>query len=400
MTSTIDIQSPVFYRDPYPFYEMLRRQDPVHHVTQLDVWLVTRYDLVAEVFGDHRRFGKTWPEGVAPYNGQRPAEFAALDDIPADMLDSDPPDHTRLRRLVSKAFTPKAVEQQRDRILALVDGLIDAMLDKGEFDLVEDFAVPIPVRIISHILGVPETDYVQFQHWTVDFVRSFDVTQPAEVKHQGMAAHLKLLNYFDELVAQRRGRGGDDLISRLLEVEDHGDVLSHGDLLSMCVLMLFGGYETTFSLISNGTRLMLEHPEQRELMRTGPQMARAACEEIVRYESPVQRIGYIAQHDMLFGGTEIPKGGVVLACIGAANRDPAIFSDPHVLDITRANNKQIAFGRGVHYCIGAPLAILEASMAIPRALERMPDLHVVDAELDWAPTSAHRRLQTLRARSC
>ncbi|MBB5857490.1 cytochrome P450 [Amycolatopsis umgeniensis] len=393
----IDVRSPEFYRNPYPFYRLLREQDPVHHIAELGVWLVTRHDLVTEVFADQRRFGKTWPEGTAPLDGPRPEEFAALDEIPVDMLDSDPPDHTRLRRLVSKAFTPKAVEQQRPRIAEIVDELIDEMLGKPRFDLVRDFAIPIPVRIIGEILGVPAGDYTRFQNWTVDFVRSFDVTQPQEVKYKGMAAHLKLVEYFDELVRERRVAPGPDLISSLIKVEDEGDKLSRGDLLAMCVLMLFGGYETTFTLISNGTRLLLEHKEQRELLLARPELARQACEELVRYESPVQRIGYIARYDQEFGGKSLRKGDVVLACIGAANRDPAVFEEPDRLALDRSNTKQIAFGRGLHYCIGAPLAVLEAAVAIPRLLERVPRLTILDETLDWAPTSAHRRLQSLTA---
>lgn len=394
----IDIRSAAFCKNPYPSYDLLRRADPVHYVAELELWLVTRYDLVAQVFGDPRRFGKTWPEGTTPYGGPRPPEFSLLDELPTDMLDSDPPDHTRLRRLVAKVFTPKAVRRQETYIRETVDELIDEVLHEREFDLVEKFATPIPVWIISAVLGVPKSDYLQFQRWTVDFVRSFDVTQSAEVKHRGMAAHLRLVEYFDQLVTERRSRPGQDLISDLLTVEDQGDTFSRGDLLSMCVLLLFGGYETTFSLISNGIRLLIEHPDQRELLRRDPALIRAACEEFARFESPVQRIGYIAQDDLEFGGKHIERGDVVLACIGAANRDPEMFEFPDRLDITRNVNRQIAFGRGIHYCIGAPLAVLEASIAIPRLLERIPDLEIGDTELDWAPTSAHRRLQSLTVR--
>jgi cytochrome P450 len=244
----LDLQAPGFIRDPYPYYEILRQVDPVHHSTRLDVWLVTPHDLVSEVFSDAERFGKGWPEGVTPFGGPRPAEFAALDDLPTDMQDSDPPDHTRLRRLVSRAFTPRAVERQRSRVVEIVDELIDDIQQRPEFDAVADFALPIPARIISEILGVPSSDYPLFQQWTADFVRSFDITQGAEAKHRGMTAHLRLVEYFTHMVAERRRRPGPDMISALIEVEDGGDTLGHGDLLAMCVLLLFAGYETTLTL--------------------------------------------------------------------------------------------------------------------------------------------------------
>lgn len=393
----VDLRSASFTRDPYPTYEILREHDPVHHSRELGMWLVTRHDLVLEVLTDGRRFGKRWPAGTEPAG-----EGDTGAGLPASMLETDPPDHTRLRRLVAPFFTPPAVARLAPRVEQIVDELLADLDGRTELDVVADFALPLPIRVVTDLLGLPAADHDRFRHWTEAYVRSFDVTQGPEVREAGARAHQALADYFEVVVRERRATPAadrpQDMLSDLVGAHEDRDVLTEPELVSMCILLLFAGYETTFSMIANGIRLLLRDEDARRIVLEQPDRRKAACDEIMRYESPVQRVGYITQVETELGGVALRPGDVVLAGLGAANRDPAVFADPERLDLTRNAAKHLALGRGIHYCIGGPLALLEGSIAIPAFLQRFPALELVSDEPAWAPTSAHRRLTHLPVR--
>ena len=293
------------------------------------------------------------------------------------MLDRDPPDHTRLRGLASKAFTPRVVEGLRPRVQEIVDGLLDRVERRGTMDLIEEFAYPIPVNVICEMLGVPVEDHERFKGWSLDLARGLDsimLGPDSEVAKRSGLARQGLTDYFRALIAERRASPRGDLLSGLIAAEEAGDKLSEHELLATCILLLVAGHETTVNLIGNGTLALLRHPDQRQKLRARPELIGTAVEELLRYDGPVQRTARTPSEDVAIGGRTIPKGEIVMPFIGAADRDPAQFPDPDRLDITRAENRHIAFGLGIHFCLGAPLARVEGQIAINTLLGRMPRL--------------------------
>jgi len=309
------------------------------------------------------------------------------------MLDRDPPDHTRLRGLVSKAFTPKALESLRPRIQQIVDGLLDQIERRGEMDLIEEFAYPLPVIVICEMLGVPVEDHERFKHWGLDIARGLDAIMlppDSEVGKRSVSGRRALAEYFRALIAERRAAPRDDMLSALIAAEEAGDKLSEEELLASCILLLVAGHETTVNLIGNGTLALLKHPEQLRRLRENPGLIGSAVEELLRYDGPVQRTARIPSEDLVIGGKTIPKGEMVMPFLGAANRDPAQFPDPDRLDITRTDNRHIAFGMGIHFCLGAPLARMEGQIAISTLLRRLPKLALASQRPE------HRQSLTLR----
>jgi len=309
------------------------------------------------------------------------------------MLDRDPPDHTRLRGLVSKAFTPKALESLRPRIQQIVDGLLDQIERRGEMDLIEEFAYPLPVIVICEMLGVPVKDHERFKHWGLDIARGLDAIMlppDSEVGKRSVSGRRALAEYFRALIAERRAAPRDDMLSALIAAEEAGDKLSEEELLASCILLLVAGHETTVNLIGNGTLALLKHPEQLRRLRENPGLIGSAVEELLRYDGPVQRTARIPSEDLVIGGKTIPKGEMVMPFLGAANRDPAQFPDPDRLDITRTDNRHIAFGMGIHFCLGAPLARMEGQIAISTLLRRLPKLALA------SQLPEHRQSLTLR----
>jgi cytochrome P450 len=368
---TYNPMDPEVVADPYPTYARLRAEDPVHR-SPLGFWVLTRYDDVVFTLRDPR-FAK---EAIAPYVAARFGIEIPIERI--SMLDRDPPDHTRLRGLVSKAFTPRVVERLRPRIQEIVDRLLDAVEDRRAMDLIEDFAYPLPVIVICEMLGVPVADRARFKDWSLDVARGLDaLLLPGEpdVATRSMAARVALGQYFRELIAERRTspRGGD-LLSDLIAAEEAGDTLTEEELLSTCVLLLIAGHETTANLIGNGTLALLRHPEELRRLREEPGLIASAVEELLRYDGPVQRTARIPSEDVAIGGRTIPAGDMVMPFIGAADRDPAQFPDPDRLDLGRSDNRHIAFGWGIHFCLGAPLARVEGQIAIGALVRRLPKL--------------------------
>ncbi|HEY4910329.1 MAG TPA: cytochrome P450, partial [Methylomirabilota bacterium] len=334
-----------FIANPYPTYHRLRAEEPVHH-NPLGFWVLTRYEDVLVALRDPR-FAK---EAIAAFVAAR---FGfAPPGIGLSMLDRDPPDHTRLRGLVSKAFTPRVVEVLRPHIQRIVDGLLERVETAGSMDLIEDFAYPLPVIVICELLGVPVEDRDRFKQWGLDIARGLDaiwLPPDSEVAARSMASRHALSDYFRALIAERRASPRGDMLSALIAAEEAGDTLGEDELLATCILLLVAGHETTVNLIGNGTLALLRHPHELRRLRENPGLIASAVEELLRYDGPVQRTARIPSEDVTIGGRTIGKGELVLPFIGAADRDPAQFPDPDRLDITRADNRHIAFGWGIHF---------------------------------------------------
>jgi cytochrome P450 len=306
-----------------------------------------------------------------------------------------------LRSLVNKAFTTRVIEGMRARIQLIVDRLLDKVQDARSMDVIDDLAYPLPVTVICEMLGVPLDDHEAIRGWSSDIARSLDaigLLADPEIVARGVAARRNLTDYFRRLLPERRKHPQADLLSLLIAVEEQGDKLNEGELLAMCLLLFIAGHETTVNLIGNGTLALLEHPDQMAKLRDDPALIASAIEELLRYDSPVQWTARITNADVEIAGRAIPSGSMVIAAIGAANRDPRHFQDPDRLDIVRADNRHVSFGFGIHYCLGAPLARVEGQIALGTLLRRMPDLALqAGATTDWRKSSALRGLQTLRA---
>ncbi len=383
---------PEFVADPYPTYHRLRAEEPVHH-NPLGFWVLTRYEDVVATLRDPRAIKEPIAAFVAARFG------APVPSVGFSMLDRDPPDHTRLRGLVSKAFTPKMVEQLRPDVQALVDGLLDRVEGAGTMDLIEEFAYPIPVTVICLMLGVPVEDRERFKQWGLDIARGLDAIMlppDSEVARRSMVSRLALAEYFRELIAERRATPRADVLSGLIAAEEAGDRLSEHELLATCILLLIAGHETTVNLIGNGTLALLRHPDQLRLLRERPALIGGAVEELLRFDGPVQRTARIPSADITIDGRTIPKGDLVMPFIGAADRDPAQFPDPDRLDITRADNRHIAFGLGIHFCLGAPLARVEGQIAINTLLRRLPRLALATERPVFRQSLTLRGLESLR----
>lgn len=380
--------SPAFHADPYPFYRHLRETDPVH-LSALGLWILTRYEDCVTSLRDPR-FGRDGFEAILSAQYGEESETGRL---PRSMLFRDPPDHTRLRSLVNRAFTPRVIEGMRGQIQAVVDRLLDHAEAQGRIDVIADLAYPLPVTVICDMLGVPVGDHEQIKEWSSDIIRSLDaigVPSDPSIVERGRIGRRGIADYFRALLPERRRRPRADLLSALIAAEEQGDRLTEGELLATCVLLFIAGHETTVNLIGNGTLALLKHPEQLRRLREDPALIGSAIEELLRYDGPVQRTARIPSEDITIGGRTIPKGEMVMPFLGAANRDPAQFPDPDRLDITRADNRHIAFGMGIHFCLGAPLARMEGQIAINTLLRRLPKLALAGQRPE------HRQSLTLR----
>jgi cytochrome P450 len=382
---------PEFLADPYPMYHRLRAEDPVHH-SPMGFWVLTRYDDVAAALRDPRLAKEPLAAFVAARFGY-PGPATGL-----SMLDRDPPDHTRLRGLVSKAFTPRVVEGLRPRIQQIVNGLLERVSGKHSMDLIEEFAYPIPVNVICEMLGVPVEDHERFKDWSLDLARGLDliwVGPDSEIGRRSIAARQGLADYFRGLIAARRSTPRGDLLSALIAAEEAGDKLTESELLATCILLLVAGHETTVNLIGNGTLALLRHPDQLRRLRDDPGLIGTAVDELLRFDGPVQRTARIPSEDVVIRGTKIPQGELVMPFIGAADRDPAQFPDPDRLDIGRTDNRHIAFGLGIHFCLGAPLARVEGQIALSALVQRLPELALTSETPEFRQSLTLRGLRTL-----
>ncbi len=394
-----DPLSPDFIRDPYPHYDILRRLDPVH-VTPHGMYLVSRHADVSEILRD-KRFGKDFVERSVRRYGPKIMEEPIFRSMSHWMLQQDPPDHTRLRGLVVKAFTARRVEDMRPRIQEVVDQTLDRVIPNGHMDLIEDFAFRLPVTIICDMLGIPEEHRATFHAGTRDGGRILDPVplSPDEIA-KGNAANAMAQMYFHQLFELRRKQPGDDLTTQLVQAEEDGSKLSNEELTANIILLFGAGHETTVNLIGNGLLALYRNPDQLALLKAKPELIAGAIEEILRYDSSVQMTGRVTLEDIDdLCGRRIGKGETVLCLLGSANRDPAVYPDrPDRFDIVRPNVRPLSFGGGIHYCLGAQLARIEAEIAISTLLRRLPDLRLDDAENpEWRPTFVLRGLKRLPA---
>lgn len=394
-----DLYGPEFRADPYSVFTQMRGHDPVLLQPGIDgqtpIWFVTRYEDVAAVLLDDDRFVRdprlalTEEELAAQ---QLPAPLQAIDN---HMLNRDGNDHRRLRRLVTKAFTPRMVEQLRPRIQEIADELIDAVESRGSMDLSAEYAFPLPIRVIAELLGVPHADQDRFKEWS-DAIITPSIGPEALEHFFGQMG--EFVAYLTDLFAARRADPQDDLVSALLAARDEQDALTEEEVFGTVVLLIVAGHETTVGLIGNAVVNLLSHPEQLELVRADATLLPAAIEEVLRYEGPVERaLNRWAATDVELGGQTIRRGELVIAIVGAADRDADRFEDPDRLDVRRVDTRHLAFGRGSHYCLGAPLARLETQIALETLFRRLPALRLASdpAELEWRPTPGFRRLEAL-----
>ncbi|WNG17766.1 cytochrome P450 [Cystobacter fuscus] len=379
-----DLWAPRTRANPLPLYARMREEAPVVRLydphLRTPVWVVTRYKDAVELVRDSR-FTKDMRKLSAEAR-DRQARSDAMEAINQHMLMADPPDHTRLRTLVSKAFTPRRVEELRSRVTAITNELLDDVRAQGSVDLLDAFAFPLPITVIAELLGVPVEDREQFREWTNIVINPPINGDFAPMQKAGM----EFIQYFQKLLERRRAEPRDDLLTALMSVEEQGDRLSPLELISMLFLLLVAGHETTVNLIGNGVWALLQHPEQLARLRANPALIEPAVEEMLRYRGPVETTTQRwALQDTEFHGHVIPAGEPILASLMSADHDPEQFRDPERFDIGREPNRHIAFGFGIHFCLGAPLARLEATVAINLLLERMPRLRLaVDpAELRW-----------------
>jgi len=377
LVPSVDITSSAFKANPYPFYARLRAECPVCPVMlpgKQRAWLVTRYEDVAALLKDERfvkdRLNAQNPEQAS----KQPWMPAMFKPLARNMLDVDPPDHTRLRGLVYKAFTPRLVENLRPRVQTLTDELLGAVSTRGGMDLISDYALPLPTTIIAEMLGVPAADRHKFHRWSSRIVTS-NFTKWAMLK--AMPSLIAFLRYIRKLIKTRRSDPQDDLVSALVAAEEAGDQLSEDELVAMIFLLLVAGHETTVNLIGNGMLALLEHPEEMCRLRDEPDLIKPAVEELLRYASPLETASErYAREAVAIAGVTIPRGELVLGVIASANRDERQFERPDALDLGREPNRHLSFGHGVHYCLGAPLARLEGQIAISTLLRREPDLRL------------------------
>ena len=365
----VDFFSPELRADPWPYYARLRDAAPVHRRPSGD-WFLTRYADCQGVLADPRCSSNPAHEATPSEGSPARREGSNL------LLFLDPPDHTRLRRLVSKAFTPRRVEALRPRVEELVDQLLDDVAGAGSFDVLDALAFPLPVIVICELMGVPAEDRDALKDWSTAASRLLDPDVAGDTMEQGLLAALGLAGYFGELFEERRRAPQDDLVSGLVAAEEEGDRLSAEELQAITVLLFIAGHETTMNLIGNGTYALLRHPDQLALVRDDPEVARTAVEELLRYDGPVHATARVPIEDLDIDGTTVPAGQRMVVALGAANRDPAQFPDPDRLDVTRPDNRHLTFSHGMHFCLGASLARVEGQVAIPRLLQRFPDMQL------------------------
>jgi hypothetical protein len=375
-----DWLSQEFLADPYPYYKSLREAAPVYFEADRSRWLLTRYHDIMRVLRDD-------------------VAFSAEQEIGGSMLVKDPPEHTRLRTLVSKAFTPRAVNALAPRIHGVVEDLLQEIAGAREVDVIAQYAYPLPITVIAEMLGVDHDRRDFFREASSKIAVSLGpITDPVTMR-RAQEGRTDLLAYFEELITRRRREPKGDMTSALLRAEDDGRFLTHGELLGMLLLLLVGGHETTVNLITNGLLALLRSREQFELLVKTKGIEKLAIEEVLRYDAPVQYTGRVAATDVELGGQQIRAGQAVRLILAAANRDPDAFEEPERLDIARERTEpNLAFGWGVHVCLGAPLARLEGEVALAALVRRFPAMQLAEQELRWRPASVLRGLEELRIR--
>lgn len=391
----LNLAAPHIRQNPYPTYARLRQEDPialVHLPFFGKTYFISRYDDVAAALKDPRISTDVGSKS-ARSNSWMPSSVSALGQ---NMLTKDDPEHRRLRDLVHKAFTPRRIGEMAERVTAITNELLDKADQQTQVDLIADFALPIPLVIISEMLNVPEEDRMAFHQLTSTFLESTTSGLAHTILSYGKLR--KIIKYFEELIAERRKQPGDDLLSALIAAEEAGDRLNQEELIGMLFLLLLAGHETTVNLIASGALALLERPDELAKLRANPDLWDSALEELLRYTNPVElSTPRHAKEEITWHGVTIPAGHRILVGIGSANRDETVFENPDVIDLTRTPNKHLAFGFGIHYCLGAPLARMEGRIALQSLIERFPNLTLATSpeSLIWRSSTLVRGLKTL-----
>jgi cytochrome P450 len=396
----LDLRSPANVRDPFPVYGWLRDHDPVHRSASLDAWIVTRYADVLEVFEQPQRFSSDrFRRAGERYASERPAVRDVVAVLRDWLVFRDPPDHTRLRALLQKTFTPRRLEALRPRIEATIEALLDPVAERGEADFLRDFAFPLPALVIALLLGAPPGDIEAIKKWS-DRLAAYLGGSVDERDHfsEAQAGLASLVGYFRVLLDERHRQPQDDLMSALLRAEHEGQTLTGDEVVANCVLLLFAGHETTTNLLGNGLYHLLHHPDQLAALRAEPELVPGAVEELLRYDGPVPATLKIATEAVAWQGRRIEPGERVLPFLSSANRDPRRFPDPDALDVRRAPNRHLAFAFGIHFCLGAPLARLEARLAFEALLRRFARIELACDDPPWKPQIFLRGLAALPLR--
>ncbi|WP_260285113.1 cytochrome P450 family protein [Peribacillus aracenensis] len=402
--SILDVFSGESGENPFPIFAKMRTMGAVipipSPISGMDgqTWMVTRMEDAMQVLKDHAHFtvdgsSISGNSDIRQNNADPSAPPTFLN--AKSMLSVDEPDHRRLRRLVSKAFTPKYMESLRPRVQEIADELLDQVQDKGEMDLVKDYAYPLPINVISHMLGVPQADKERIRGWSEVIAHGLGLGR----QDPGVAEQIRAFGeYIVQLVADKRQHPADDLISQLIAIEEEGDRLDEAELISMISLLIFAGHETTSNLIATGTLMLLDHPEQLEMAKADLSLVPAAVEELLRFNGPATIAGpRFATEDIELGGQQIKKGNMVIPVLKSTNRDEMQFTDPEELDITRRIKRHLAFGHGIHMCLGAPLARVEGDVAFSTLLKRMPNLRlsIPRENVNWHFMLSSQGLKTL-----
>ncbi len=385
----IDLLSPDFIANPYPYYDLLRQSAPILYDPDWKLWFVSTYTDISTLLRD-RRFGRDMEDAPKP-DPRTP--FGKLHQN--SLMEKEPPDHTRLRGLVNKAFTPGRVEALRTHIAEIAHRLLDRLYPRHEMDLLTDFAEPLPVMVIAELLGVPQDGRAFLRPWSQAIVAMYELAPSREDAHKANQAVSEFSTYLQTLITERRIAPREDLISALIEAEEEGNRLSEDELIATCILMLNAGHEATVNAIANGMLALFRHPEQYDLLKRSPELLKSAVEEVLRYDTPLQLFRRWVREDVVYQGFQFPKGSQLALLYAAGNRDAARFPDPHRFDITRQDNLHLGFGAGIHYCVGAPLARLEMQVAFQALIERLPKLRLAAETVEYRANFVIRGLKAL-----
>jgi cytochrome P450 len=394
---------PGFVANPYPLYRWLRENAPVRRDPVAPVWVLSRHADVATMLKDPR-FDKDpfasqrFPAIVREQLGilDEPAQTTDIETV--SMLFLDPPQHTRVRAIFSKAFTPKMIAGLLPRIQLITDKRLEKVLPSGKMDVIEAIAYPLPVVVIAELLGFPPEDYPLYKKWSDDFAAALGLNPSRKLQDAAAQSRVELQAYFDKLVTKLEKEPGDNLLSALLAMEHEQGALSREELFINAALLLAAGHETTTNLIANGIYHLLKHPEQLQLLRENPSLIESAVEELLRFDSPVQWVSRVVGQRLEMGGKTLESGAILLGSIGAANRDPAVFPDPERLDLRRSDNRHLSFGSGIHFCLGAALARMEAQIAIGTIVQKCQNLRLAQRRIRWKKGMVFRAIYELRVR--
>ncbi len=394
-----NLSAPEVITNPYPYFHQLREEDPVHWNDWWGGWVLTRHDDVQASFQDRRLSADRMTPFMKGLKKETGGELHPSFQLFSKwMVFTDPPQHTRLRMLVNKAFTPRRVEGLRGRIQAIVDEMLDRVMPAGRMELIHDFAYLLPVTVIAELLGVPARDHENIKNWSDEITLFiFGAIGVPDRRQRAQRAMSELADYLQAIIADRRRAPQNDLISALIAAQEQDDVLSDDEIVATCSLVLFGGHETTTNLISSSTHALLRNPEQMEKLRNDPSLITTAVEEFLRYDGPSKAMVRLAAEEFELRGKQIKIGQRLLLMQSAANHDPERFDNPDSLDVTRSPNPHVAFGYGIHFCLGAPLARIETAVTINTILRRLPNLRLdVDlGQLEWQPQIVSRALKAL-----